>query len=95
MSTTVKVEKIIGSNFKCQDAVLLRKYIKDNLSDTIILDFEGINHDVPTTFFYTLLSELLYEKDRKYLLAHIKVKNLSNPDDYRRVILGTNTAEKK
>lgn len=94
MINTIKVKEIIGLNFKCQDAVILRKYIKDNINDKTILDFDGIDHDVPTTFFYTLFSELLYEKDRTYLMEHIEVKNLSNYEDYKRVILGTNTAEK-
>ena len=87
MIYTLNVLDIIGENFTCQDAILLKGSIKSNLNDLIILDFEGISA-VPTTFFYTLLSDVIYDRGREYIFNHLQVKNLSNSDDYKMVVLG-------
>ena len=87
MEHIINVKDIIGTNFTCQDAILLKSQIKSNLTKTVILDFNGIN-TVPTTFFYTLLSDAIYENGREYLFDHLKVKNLSNSNDYNMVVLG-------
>lgn len=87
MTYTLKVLDIIGRDFTCQDAILLKSSIKSNLNDVVILDFEGIS-TVPTTFFYTLLSDAIYDRGREYIFNHLQVKNLSNSDDYKMVVLG-------
>lgn len=91
MEKVINVKNIIGTNFSCQDAVLLKKDILDGRNDDITLDFSGLGK-VPTTFFYNLFSELLYINNRKYISDHIKVKNLANINDYYRVINGTTIA---
>ncbi|PJI09427.1 MULTISPECIES: STAS-like domain-containing protein [Clostridium] len=91
MEKVINVKSIIGTNFSCQDAVLLKKDILDGRNDNITLDFSGLGN-VPTTFFYNLFSELLYINNRKYISDHIKVKNLANINDYYRVINGTTIA---
>lgn len=89
MEKTIIVKNVIGTNFSCQDAILLRGELTSNsLENDVVLDFSGIK-SVPTTFFYNLFSELLYINSRKYLLEHVKVKNLSNIEDYNKVIRGT------
>ena len=87
MTHTLYVLDIIGKDFTCQDAILLKSSIRSNPNDVVVLDFEGIGN-VPTTFFYTLLSEALYEKGREYIYNHLQVKNLSNLNDYNMVVLG-------
>lgn len=88
MEKIINIKSRIGNKFECQDAILLKSELLANLSDNIILDFSGIDY-VPTTFFYNLFSELLYINERKDILNHIKVKNLSNVDDYNKVVYGT------
>ena len=87
MDHIVNVKDIIGVDFTCTDAILLKENIKSNLKDTVVLDFHGLNK-VPTTFFYTLLSDIIYDKGRSYIFEHVKVKNLTNHDDFNMVLLG-------
>ena len=87
MAHVLNVLDIIGSDFTCQDAILLKSSIKSKLNDVVILDFQGIS-SVPTTFFYTLLTDAIYEKGREYIFDHLQVKNLSNSEDYNMVVLG-------
>ena len=88
MTHTLNVLDIIGRDFTCQDAIVLKSSIKSKLNDVVILDFQGIS-SVPTTFFYTLLSDAIYDKGREYIFNHLQVKNLSNAQDYKMVVLGT------
>lgn len=89
MDHIVNVKDIIGVDFTCTDAILLKGSIKSKLNDTVILDFNGLNK-VPTTFFYNLLSDVIYENGRQYIFDHVKVKNLTNHSDYNMVLLGAN-----
>ena len=88
MENIVKVIDVIGEKFTCQDAILLKKQLNFMNFNTVVLDFDGLNK-VPTTFFYTLLSDAIYENGREFLSEHLKVKNLSNPEDFKMVLLGT------
>lgn len=88
MEKVINVKKTIGDNFSCQDALLLKRELMDNLKGNVVLDFAGVNY-VPTTFFYNLFSDLLYINERKDLLTHVTVKNLSNIEDYNKVVYGT------
>lgn len=87
MEKVLNVKNIIGGQFTCEDAILLKSNFPDN-GDTVVLDFEGIN-EVPTTFFYNLFSDLLYTTDRNESFQHIKVKNLSDIYNYNKVVHGT------
>ena len=88
----VLVKSIIGINFNNDDAIVLREFIRGLLSeetrDEVILDFSDIER-VPTTFFCSLLTDLINTKGRDYIIDKLDVKNLSNSRDYRRVLLGT------
>lgn len=87
MEKVLNVKNIIGGQFTCEDAILLKSKISNN-DDTIVLDFAGID-EVPTTFFYNLFSDLLYTEDRNKSFQHIKVKNLSDIYNYNKVVQGT------
>ncbi|AJA47428.1 hypothetical protein CPAST_c13290 [Clostridium pasteurianum DSM 525 = ATCC 6013] len=87
MEKVLNVKNIIGGQFTCEDAILLKSKISNN-NDAVVLDFTGID-EVPTTFFYNLFSDLLYTEDRNKSFQHIKVKNLSDIYNYNRVVQGT------
>jgi len=87
MEKVLNVKNIIGGQFTCEDAILLKSKISNN-NDAVVLDFAGID-EVPTTFFYNLFSDLLYTEDRNKSFQHIKVKNLSDIYNYNKVVQGT------
>ncbi|WP_010239690.1 STAS-like domain-containing protein [Clostridium arbusti] len=87
MEKVLNVKDIIGGQFTCEDAILLKSNFSND-NDTITLDFTGID-EVPTTFFYNLFSDLLYTTDREKSFQHIKVKNLSDISNYNKVVQGT------
>ncbi|GIM28888.1 hypothetical protein CPJCM30710_15540 [Clostridium polyendosporum] len=84
----INVKEFLGEEFAIEDAILLRDYIKQNLSEEIELDFEGVGR-ISTTFLYCLFTDLIYNSGRDYIINHINVKNLSNYRDYSRVVMGT------
>ena len=88
MKHIIKIKETIGVSPICEDALLIKREVMNNLQDVVILDFEGV-HEVSTTFFYCLFSELLYNSNRNYILQHVQVKNLSNEDSFKRVVKGT------
>jgi hypothetical protein len=88
MEKVINVKNIIGENFTCADAILLKSNFKVVEHETVILDFTGID-DVPTTFFYNLFSDILYTQNRDKSFENIKVRNLVAMDNYNRVITGT------
>ncbi len=88
MEKVINVKNIIGEDFTCADAILLKSNFKVADHESIVLDFNGIN-DVPTTFFYNLFSDILYTQNREKSFKNIKVKNLAAMDNYNRVINGT------
>lgn len=84
----IKVKEFLGESFNVEDAILLRQEIKRNKNKDITLNFEGVGN-VPATFFNCLFGDVLYGTARKEIFNHINVKNLSNKNDYTRVVLGT------
>jgi hypothetical protein len=88
MEKVINVKNVIGENFTCADAILLKSNFKTSGNETIVLDFSGVS-DVPTTFFYNLFSDMLYTQNRSKSFENIKVKNLVTIDNYNRVINGT------
>lgn len=84
----INVKEIIGMNFECEDAILLRNYIENYIDNSVVLDFTDINV-VPTSFLYCLFTNLINAKGRDFVASHIKIKNLKNINDFTRVLLGT------
>ena len=84
----IKVKDFLGEKFNVEDAILLREEIKRNAKEYVTLNFQGLG-EVPATFFNCLFGDILYGSARKEIFKHINVKNLSNKNDYSRVVLGT------
>ncbi|MBP1890210.1 hypothetical protein J2Z53_001800 [Clostridium moniliforme] len=84
----INVKEFLGENFAVEDAIILRDQIKDNLNEEVVLDFEGLDK-VPTTFLTCLFSELINEKGREAIFDAVNVKNLTNYNDFSRVVMGT------
>lgn len=83
------VKNITGGNTSQDEATLLKQIIYENLEEYIELDFLGMDK-IPSTFFFTLFSDLIYNKGRNFIIDRIKITNLKNPDAYNRMINGTN-----
>lgn len=88
MGMNIKMKDFLGDNYSIEDAILLREIIKNNLDIGVSLDFEGFDR-IPTTFLICLFSDLINKLGREYIFKQIYVKNLSNYNDYSRVVLGT------
>lgn len=88
MSINIKIKEFLGDNYSIEDAILLREIVKNNLDKGVVLDFEGFNR-IPSTFLTCLFSDLINKMGREYIFKQIDVKNLSNYNDYSRVVLGT------
>ena len=88
MGINIKVKDFLGDSYSIEDAILLREIVKNNLDIGVSLDFEGFDR-IPTTFLICLFSDLINKLGRDYIFKQIDVKNLSNYNDYSRVVLGT------
>ena len=88
MKHIIEIKKIIGEKPICEDALLIKREVMNNLQGLVVLDFDGV-HEILLMFFYCLFSELLYNSDRNYILSHVEVKNLTNEDVFRMVVRGT------
>lgn len=88
MSINIKIKDYLEEKYSIEDAILLREIIKNNLDLGVTLDFEGFDR-IPTTFLTCLFSDLINKLGREYIFKQISVKNLSNYNDYSRVVLGT------
>lgn len=84
----IRVREYLGNRFNNEDAIILRGIINNNLEEKIELDFDGIDR-VSTTFLTCLFNDLIYRKGRALIIDQINVKNLSNINDYFRVVKGT------
>lgn len=83
------VKNITGGNTSQDEATLLKQVIYENIEECIELDFIDMDK-IPSTFFFTLFSDLIYSKSRSFIINNIKIKNLKNIDSYNRMINGTN-----
>ena len=83
------VKNITGGNTSQEEATLLKHIIYENIDEYIELDFLDMDK-IPSTFFFTLFSDLIYNKGRNFIIDRIKIVNLKNPDAYNRMINGTN-----
>lgn len=88
MGMNINIRDFLEENYLIEDAILLREIIKNNLDLGVILDFEGFER-IPSTFLMCLFSDLINKFGREYIFKQIDVKNLSNYNDYSRVVLGT------
>lgn len=84
----IKVKDFLGENFNVEDAIVLRDFISKNLEENIELDFSGLSR-VSTTFLTCLFNDLINKRGREEIINKIGVKNLSNRQDYCRVVKGT------
>ncbi|MGL5614623.1 MAG: STAS-like domain-containing protein [Sarcina sp.] len=84
----IKVKDFLGENFNVEDAIVLRDFISKNLEENIELDFSGLSR-VSTTFLTCLFNDLINKRGRDEIINKIGVKNLSNRQDYCRVVKGT------
>ncbi len=84
----LKVRDLLGTDVKCEDAIIVKRMIKQTLPEKVVLDFENV-HNIPGGFFANLLTDLISTKTRDYVASTIDVKNLSNEKDFKRVLLGT------
>lgn len=84
----IKVKDFLGEDFNVEDAIILRGFIIKNLEENVELDFEGVSR-VSTAFLTCLFSDLINKVGRDAIITKIGVKNLSNINDYSRVVKGT------
>ncbi|WP_055071849.1 STAS-like domain-containing protein [Clostridium massiliamazoniense] len=84
----IKVKDFLGDNFNVEDAIVLRDFITKHLEENVELDFEGLSR-VSTTFLTCLFNDLINKVGRDTVITKIGVKNLSNINDYSRVVKGT------
>ena len=84
----INVKKILGNALNIEDAIVLRSYLEGNQNQNVELDFEGIDR-VPTTFLNCLFADMINKEGRDIVANKVEVKNLSNYNDYSRVVLGT------
>ena len=88
MSMNIKIKDFLGERYSIEDAILLREIVKNNLDNGVCLDLYGLDR-IPSTFLTCLFSDLINKFGRDYIFKQIDVKNLSNYNDYSRVVLGT------
>lgn len=84
----IMVKSVLGEKICIEDAILLREMIRNNINTGVTLDFTGFDR-VPSTFLNALFSDLINKFGRQFVFAQVDVKNLSNYNDYSRVVLGT------
>lgn len=84
----INVREFLGENFAVEDAIVLREQIKKNLNNEVVLDFEGLDR-IPSTFLTCLFSELINQNGREAIFNAVNVKNLTNYNDFSRVVMGT------
>lgn len=84
----IKVRDFLGDTVAVEDAIVLRDYMNQYINEPITLDFEGYDK-IPTTFLNCLFSDLINGAGRDYIINNINVKNISNYNDYSRVVMGT------
>ncbi len=85
---SINVKKVLGNIINVEDAIVLRNYLQEIEGENIELDFEGIDR-VPSTFLNCLFADMINKEGRDAIVNKIEVKNLSNYNDYSRVVLGT------
>lgn len=83
----INVREFLGENFGIEDAIFLREAIKDS-KEAVVLDFEGLKR-VPSTFFISLFQDLINQQGREAIFNNVSVKNLTNANDFSRVVMGT------
>jgi hypothetical protein len=85
----IRVKDYTGTDVRPEDAILLKKILRENLPQDVTLDFEGIKR-IPSSFYSNLLVDIMGTENRNFVANHLKVKNLKNENDFKRVLYGTN-----
>ena len=81
----INVKEVLGDKINVEDAIVL---IKNSINEGITLDFSGVEN-IPSTFLTCLFGDIINQSGREMIFNNINVKNLSNYNDYSRVVLGT------
>lgn len=84
----INVKEIVGEQINIEDAIVLRDTIRKYIKEGITLDFAGLEN-IPSTFLTCLFADLINEAGRETIFNNINVKNLTNYNDYSRVVMGT------
>lgn len=84
----INVKEVLGDKINVEDAIVLRDIIKNSINEGITLDFSGVEN-IPSTFLTCLFGDIINQSGREMIFNNINVKNLSNHNDYSRVVLGT------
>ena len=79
---------MLGNTINIEDAIVLRDAFKDHINEGVTLDFSGIEN-IPSTFLTCLFEDLINKSGREAIFNSVNVKNLSNYNDYSRVVMGT------
>ena len=88
MGININIKEFIGDKYSVEDAILVREIVENNVYKGIVVDFKGLER-VQSTFLTSIFSNLINKLGREYIFKQIYVKNLSNYNDYSRVVLGT------
>ncbi|MBL4931397.1 MULTISPECIES: STAS-like domain-containing protein [Clostridium] len=84
----IKIKKCLGEKLAVEDAIIVRDMVEKNIQEEVVLDFEGFKR-IPSTFLCCLFTDLINKQGRDYIFNQVNVKNLSNYEDYTRVVKGT------
>lgn len=84
----IKINDFLGEELRHEDTVLLKVFIKENIEEGIVIDFQN-RKNIPITVFSSILVEMMCEKGRDYVTEHLRVKNLPNVKAFKRVLKGT------
>lgn len=85
----IKIRDYTGVDVRAEDALLLKKIVRENLSQDVTLDFEGVK-SIPSNFYTNLLVDIMDTENRSFVVDHLKVKNLTDEKNFKRVLYGTN-----
>lgn len=84
----INVKEMLGDTINIEDAIVVRDAVKDHISEGVTLDFTGIEN-IPSTFLTCLFGDLINKAGRDAIFNSISVKNLTNYNNYSRVVMGT------
>lgn len=88
MSMNINVKELLGDKINVEDAIILRDSIKDYIDEGVTLDFMGLEN-IPSTFLSCLFGDLINQSGRDTIFNKVSVKNLTNYNNYSRVVMGT------
>lgn len=81
------IREIIGCKYGAEDAILIKREVKENLKEGVMLNFDGIR--ATCSFLSTIFTDLILTFGRDYIISKVNIKNLSNDKAFKRVVIGT------